>query len=323
MTEDQLLEKYRAERPLLQSLGAYILRKMESHPTVVGLPSSFFVLPPSLRTKSDDSILQKAFYRGKNYLDPYEDITDKVGVRLVTLTVDQVHLLKEIVEALDQFENSRDRDFEEERLNHPTIFAYQSVHYILRPKCSIDVEGLTIPAGLPCELQLRTVLQHAYSELTHDTIYKPRTYAKPEIHRLAARSMALIETTDAIFCEALSLFAQSSRSMDPMLQFIISKYSARLSFQIEAKLNATILDSIQGLTQAATEKSLQSFLEGHDFILERVRERAEHKLLYRQPAILMLYYLAHTAPKLLSQNWPFLSDELDPIYADLGISRRM
>jgi ppGpp synthetase/RelA/SpoT-type nucleotidyltranferase len=323
MNEQQLIERYRSEKPQFDALGRGIIELVKSSPQLSRPHSIAFVLPPQSRTKAEDSLLQKAFYRSKSYSDPYIDITDKVGVRFVVLTVDQVRLLKDVIEHLEPFDASLDRDFEEERKRNPTTFVYQSVHYVVRPKESIEIAGQVIPPGLPCEVQLRTVLQHAYSELTHDTIYKPKTFAEPNIHRLAARSMALIETTDEIFCQALRQFDQLDRSMDPMIEHIVGRFSIRVRFQLEPKLNIFILDSLKPLTKAVTESALDSFIGENDFVIERVNSRSDEKLPFRQPVILLLYYLAHKMPAQLTQQWPLLSEELDPIFADLGISRGM
>ncbi|RWP54341.1 MAG: hypothetical protein EOR07_34055 [Mesorhizobium sp.] len=43
---------------------------------------------------------------------------------------------------------------------------------MVRSKDELTFDGETIAAGTPCEIQVRTILQHAYSQLTHDTIYK-------------------------------------------------------------------------------------------------------------------------------------------------------
>ena len=48
---------------------------------------------------------------------------------------------------------------------------------------------------------MRTLLQHAHSELTHDTIYKPSVVQTPAMLRAAAKSMALIEATGDYFEE--------------------------------------------------------------------------------------------------------------------------
>lgn len=51
------------------------------------------------------------------------------------------------------------------RLKHPEVFSYQSDHFILMP-----CEGYDSPKDinvLTCEVQVRTLLQHAYSEVSH------------------------------------------------------------------------------------------------------------------------------------------------------------
>ncbi|TOO37902.1 (p)ppGpp synthetase, partial [Vibrio parahaemolyticus] len=75
------------------------------------------------------------------------------------------------------------------------------MHYVVRARVDLQVKGLMIKAGTPCEIQVRTLLQHAYAELTHDAVYKAKTVVEPEVHRTVAKSMALIETTDDFFSD--------------------------------------------------------------------------------------------------------------------------
>ena len=65
----------------------------------------------------------------------------------------------------------------------------------------MKLEGVTIPKGLTCEVQVRTLLQHAYSELSHSRIYKPSFDPDAKVKRVIAKSMALLETTDDFFEE--------------------------------------------------------------------------------------------------------------------------
>jgi ppGpp synthetase/RelA/SpoT-type nucleotidyltranferase len=83
------------------------------------------------------------------------------------------------------------------------LFDYQSVHYVVRAAREMTVGQVVIPAGTPCEIQVRTLLQHAYSEVTHDTIYKSKVEASTETKRSIAKSMALIEASDDYFSEVL------------------------------------------------------------------------------------------------------------------------
>ena len=153
----------------------------------------FLKLPVIPRVKTQDSLLQKAFYRAKNYENPYEDIEDKVGLRFVVLLAEDIRTIEAAINDEPRWVAMLARDFELEREAKPYEFDYQSLHYVVRSKLPLEYEGYSIPADFSCEVQVRTLLQHAYSELTHDTIYKPSVRATPAIKRTAAKSMALIE----------------------------------------------------------------------------------------------------------------------------------
>ena len=302
-------------------LGQYVIQYIGEKCKETGISNEWFCIMPCSRVKDESSILGKAFLRGKNYENPYEEITDKVGVRLVLLTINRLRRIKEIIEMQNEFHTSEDRNFEEERRKNPTKFEYQSVHYILRPKYDIEFDGTILKAMSPCELQIRTLLQHAYSELTHDTIYKPKQTADPDIHRLIARSMALIETTDSIFVEAENGFNRVSMEMDTLLSRILSKYSPLLAFEYDEKINKYILDAYQKEVTTILIDDVFSFMTEKNYIIERIKERLFYDLLFRQPIIILLYYMIDKYPSLVSEKWPLKSSYLDNIYADLGQSR--
>ncbi|WP_196770032.1 GTP pyrophosphokinase [Vibrio mimicus] len=158
--------------------------------------------PAKVRIKSDDSLIDKAFYRpNKNYENPYDDIEDKVGCRFVVLLVEHIDELSKIIKSSKRWEYIECRHFCEERKREPLLFTYQSVHYVVRARTDEQVNGETVKTGTPCEIQIRTLLQHAYAELTHDAVYKAKRVVKPEVHRTVAKSMALIETTDDFFSD--------------------------------------------------------------------------------------------------------------------------
>ena len=63
-----------------------------------------------------------------------------------------------------------------------------------------------------------------------------------------------------------------------------------------------------------------TYLEGNDFIAGLVADRAATRLLYRQPSILLVYWLVAERGADLKARWPLTDDELRPIFADLGLS---
>ena len=92
----------------------------------------------------------------------------------------------------------------------------------MRCHSELTLGALTVPVGTPCEIQIKTILQHAYSELTHDTIYKPKVDATPKMRRTAAKSMALIEATNDYFQQvvsrSLNLSDQNKTATDEMAE---------------------------------------------------------------------------------------------------------
>ena len=164
----------------------------------------FLKLPVTPRLKELKSLVDKALFRDKTYTNPYQDITDKVGMRFVVLLSNDIRIVEDAILDIKDWTVSKDRDFEDELRARTLEFAYQSVHYVLRAATEMQYGDAVIPISTPCEVQIRTLLQHAHSELTHDTIYKPKKTASPEVKRTIAKSMALIEATDDFFVLAMN-----------------------------------------------------------------------------------------------------------------------
>lgn len=110
---------------------------------------------------------------------PLDTIDDRVGVRFVVLLTEQIKQVEAVIEGLGHA-FTKDRDYESERNARPLEFAYQSVHLVVRPKEPLQHGEIVIPKDLACEVQIRTLLQHAHSELTHDRLYKARSLSASE-----------------------------------------------------------------------------------------------------------------------------------------------
>lgn len=202
MTKEQdFLDRWHRERDAYLAWGEHISGAMCAalEPVVAPVNVSYFLkAAPISRLKEDLTLVAKAFYRNKPYADPYEEITDKVGTRFVVLLGTHVRQVTAVLEGMAGWTWSRDRDYEEEQSANPVAFEYAAVHYVVRPDADTMLGDVRVPAGTPCEVQIKTILQHAYSELTYDTIYKPQIQATPVMQRNAAKAMALLEATNDI-----------------------------------------------------------------------------------------------------------------------------
>ena len=131
------------------------------------------------------------------YERPLEEITDLAGVRVITYflnteaDIDQIITAEfEVVEKTDRTEVLR----REERLG------YHSVHYLVRLKRNrhrLPEYGRF--AGLVAEIQVRTVLQHAWAEIEHDIQYKSTIALPTEIRRRFMTLAGLLEIADKEF----------------------------------------------------------------------------------------------------------------------------
>ena len=104
------------------------------------------------------------------YPNPMEDITDLAGVRVITFLLSAVPKVNAVVEQqFDVLEKSDKTGLLEEEQK----LGYQSVHYLVR----FSASRLGLPEyrnfrGLITEIQVRTILQHAWAEIEHDIQYK-------------------------------------------------------------------------------------------------------------------------------------------------------
>ena len=170
--EEILRKKFLESYKIYESWGKYVLETIRDEAKDQGIKLRF---PPSVRVKEIESFLEKALYRKKNYKDPFNEIEDKVGVRFYVLLEKEINKISSIIEKCDIWNYSKDRDYFQEMIESPVDFNYKSVHYVLKNKNELFYNDIIIPQNTVCDIQIRTLLQHAHCELMYDTVYKSKT----------------------------------------------------------------------------------------------------------------------------------------------------
>lgn len=131
------------------------------------------------------------------YHEPLREITDLSGVRIITYfkeTLSHIDVLLRDEFQIIERSNKGDRLLEEER------FGYQSVHYRVILKSEItDLSEYHRYAGALIEIQVRTILQHAWAEIEHDIQYKSSTAIPNEIRRRFMALAGMLEIADREF----------------------------------------------------------------------------------------------------------------------------
>ncbi|MFI5716087.1 GTP pyrophosphokinase family protein [Nocardia sp. NPDC051750] len=146
-----------------------------------------------VRVKKKSSFLEKI--DRKNYHNPFGQMTDIVGARVVCLFVDDI----------DKVESAISREFDimekEDKTDEtkPEIFGYQSVHYLCAIKDryqGLRYEGLH---GLTFEVQVRTILQDAWAVVEHTLGYKNKLSLPPDLRRDFSALAGLLHVADKTF----------------------------------------------------------------------------------------------------------------------------
>jgi ppGpp synthetase/RelA/SpoT-type nucleotidyltranferase len=154
------------------------------------------------RTKSIESFAGKAARRVNGellYADPLRDITDQIGVRVITYVLSDVAAVADLMG--DQVVVKDDRDMGRETASQGR-FGYASRHLLI----ALDAARESQPAyeqlrGRVAAVQIRTVLQHAWAEFEHDIRYKgtvPPEHAR-EFDRRFTLAAGLLELADREF----------------------------------------------------------------------------------------------------------------------------
>lgn len=123
------------------------------------------------------------------------DVTDLVAVRVITYFESDVGAVSRLIEANHRvdWENSIDKS----KMHDPDRFGYMGVHYVVQ--VTPDTPELAAFAGLGFEVQIRSILQHAWAEIEHDLGYKNREAIPREVQRRFYRLAGLLEMADEEF----------------------------------------------------------------------------------------------------------------------------
>ncbi len=197
--ESEATLEYRKKRPIFERYSEVVKAILVESLSEAGIK----VATIEERAKSIESFSDKVSLRSTinqdlpKYKEPLKEITDLAGIRVITFfprTINEVdRIIKSEFEVLEKSDKS-DILKEEER------FGYQSIHYLVK----LNQKRIYLPEysqynGLVAEIQIRTILQHAWAEIEHDIQYKSVDTIPTEIHRRFIGLAGLIEIADREF----------------------------------------------------------------------------------------------------------------------------
>ena len=203
-----LMEQYHERQAVYHRLAQEALEALrqalkKQHVAVIALEH---------RVKTELSLAGKLELKGAKY-HTLDDVTDIMGMRVVTFYSDDVDKVAAIVNEIFKVDWSYSVD--KRKLHRLDSFGYNSLHYICTlPKSVVDDPDIPLLNELRFEIQMRTALQHVWSTLDHDTAYKdggvniPREYQR-QFNRLAG----MLELVDDEFSRLRNVLTDYRRQM--------------------------------------------------------------------------------------------------------------
>jgi ppGpp synthetase/RelA/SpoT-type nucleotidyltranferase len=195
MEQDRAVSAYASE---LQPKYRQFASKVQE--LIITILKANSIVPHSVtcREKSVESLKEKITRSGKSYYHPLDEITDLAGVRIITYFPKDVDAIVPVLEK--EFSIDKENSADKRQSNDPSAFGYASVHLVVQlSKERLALTEYMAYTDMKCEIQVRTILQHAWAEIEHDIIYKSNEEIPSQLRRKFASLAGLLEVADREF----------------------------------------------------------------------------------------------------------------------------
>ncbi|QTO17450.1 GTP pyrophosphokinase [Burkholderia seminalis] len=150
------------------------------------------------RVKERASLEEKLVRKGEGRYKEIADITDICGVRVITYFEGDVKRVCDILAR--EFELDHVNSVDKSRPSDPDRFGYRSVHFVVSHSDDRKVlREYRRFASFKVEIQIRSILQHAWAEIEHDMGYKSADEVPAPVKRKFSRLAGLLELADEEF----------------------------------------------------------------------------------------------------------------------------
>lgn len=192
-TKSELLKAYEQEAAVHGELVEYLTEFMEK----MCAAEKVRVHDINGRVKNLKSFAAKVSKPDSAYVR-LSDVHDVAGVRVITYLNHEVDKVAEIVKR--EFEIDHTRTADRRIATDPDRFGYTSLHFVVKLSSSrLQLTEFKRFCGLVAEIQIRSIIQHAWAEIEHDLGYKSAISVPENIKRRFSRLAALLELADEQF----------------------------------------------------------------------------------------------------------------------------
>lgn len=301
---DDLVARYESDERLYEECSDRLRELLERVLEGAGLTERLHTV--TCRPKEPEKLREKLL-KGEGRYSSLDDITDLVGIRVVTYFADDVDAIAEVIEK--EFDIDIENSTDKREALEADRFGYLSLHYV----CNISVARAALAEYKPfkdikCEIQVRSILQHAWAEIEHDLGYKTAAGIPADMRRRFSRLAGVLEVADDEFrrlredLEAYAARVGAEITQDPskvqidkdsLIAYLIQdEHAVQLNAQMaayeEREVDAKVGESyaerlVVWLTHAGLEtiQDVQKAVEDEaDLMLEHLKLRSS---IHKQP----------------------------------------
>ena len=310
MDASLIATKWKEEEPKLKKLGENVvsilknaLYKKEMHPEI------------SFRTKEIQSIIKKIQRKSKEKPYTYNDLRDKLGVRVVCPFISDLDIVDSII---CTFFTVRKVEKKKEQIDFNRL-DYQSNHYdvSIRPDV-IDFDD----SDFIFEIQVRTMNQHAWANSAHILYYKQDIELPDEMKHRIYRLLSLYELADEEFSKVNDYLKSHKNdivyTLLRKLEGKVYKYALTdFDRELSVKQMKAILDFFTPEEQIKIENEIEAFIEENNTKIQHIyddnRSRYAEISFLTQPEIFVVFWGLTYKQFSITDNWCFDNDELSAI----------
>lgn len=319
MTDLEIVrERWHREEPEYEDFGKKLAERLRIELRRAGIWAEV-----SSRAKEIDSLIRKLIKKPSHN---YESVGDKSGVRVILRyknEVDQVLTLAAKVFECGEPEQKADA-------LKPNQVGYLSVHADVKLRADDPLATTYPPQKFQAELQVRTLAQHLWSEMSHDTFYKNDETLNPLPNPIKRRIYLLagvVEVADDEFTR-LNTEMPTTPELD-LLKSLERHYYKLTTRRGDPEISLELIRLLMPLYNKDSRQiasHLDQFYSEHEDVIREVYEQAEsapnRSVYLYQPEALMIYDHLYTDSIAIRKVWNehYPERELERIANAFGIS---
>jgi putative GTP pyrophosphokinase len=208
--------RYGEELEQIKELLAIKLRQLSLAYTLNNrLPKEAIIV--AARVKTQESFLKKLAHAGwPQFYYPTEIVKDMIGARVICWFLDDSYGMLDCIKSSNHFVIHDDKSAPiRDYVKEPQFAGYRAIHVfadvtydsVLRDETKA---AIVTPAKILCEVQIRTKLQDAWADITHEFFYKARNFGitNREYETLLADLAERLTVEDKSFMKFRNIYQQ-------------------------------------------------------------------------------------------------------------------